>query len=177
VITSMKNLLSIVFLIVAVTACDISKFVNKDEAGNSKPNAATPAPMPSPSDSPAPKATASAPGLVSFLKRSVGRYPYEIKLLDNAELRNRLKKLLGKDFASMDENFDVQAPLEIINNVLMTTGCEAHNCGANQYLLFVDLKSDNINVFHVTDKETKHYFEHGEIHLPKKFADQITTEQ
>ncbi len=96
--------------------------------------------------------------------------------MDNAELRDRLKKLLAKDYPAMKANFDVQAPIEIIDGVMMTTGCEAHNCASNQYLLFVDLRSDNINVFHVGDEGTEHYFESGEIKLPKKFADRLTTE-
>jgi hypothetical protein len=172
----MKNLPLLAILCFAVMGCDISRFVNKGETSNSTANlTTTPEAKPSPSISPTPKPTPAAPSLVTFLKKSVGKYPYEIKLMENPELKSRLKKLLGKDYAAMDENFDVQAPLEVMNDVLMTTGCEAHNCGANQYLLFVDLKSDNINVFHITDDETKHYFEHGEIRLPKKFADQVTT--
>jgi len=170
----MKNLLTLAVLMIAVLGCDISKFISSK---NENLNAAKPSPTveskPSPSASPTRKPTPAEPGLIAFLKKSVGKYPYEVKLLNNAELKGRLKNLLGKDFAAMDKYFDVQSPMEVVNDVLMTTGCESHNCGANQYLLFIDLKNDNINVFHVGDDGTKHYFEHGEISLPKKFADQI----
>ena len=33
--------------------------------------------------------------LAPTLKKSVGKYPYEIKLLENEEMKGRLKKLLG----------------------------------------------------------------------------------
>jgi hypothetical protein len=174
----MKNIFLFGVLLAAVLGCDLSRFFGSSNGSNANVANRSPSPevKPSATIAPSPKPSSATPGLISFLKKSVGKYPYDIKLLENVELRPRLKKLLGKDFSAMEGYFDVQAPLEIVDDVLMTTGCEAHNCGANQYLLFVDLKNDNINVFHVTDDETKHYFEKGEIKLPKKFAEQVSSE-
>src|SRR6478672_3759689 len=41
---------------------------------------------------PTPKA-----GIVEILKKSKGKYPYELKLLENEEMKSRLQKLLGVD--------------------------------------------------------------------------------
>ena len=78
-------------------------------------------------------------------------------------------KLLGKDYADFKANFSVQSPIEIEGDVFKSGACQAHNCG-NNYFLFVDLKNDNINVFHIDDTVKKHYFEKSEIKLPAKFA-------
>jgi hypothetical protein len=174
----MKHLSLLAVLMVAGLGCDLSKYFSN--ANSADPDAARSSPSPtsrqSPSPSPTAKPAKATSDLISFLIKSDGKYPYEVKLLENAELKDRLKKLLGKDFSAMKAYFDVQAPIEIIDGILMTTGCEAHNCGSNQYLLFVDLKNDNINVFHAGDETTEHYFENGEIRLPKKFADQLSAD-
>ena len=169
----MMKLLPIVVLVIIVLGCDISKYVNSSK--NDTANAAKPTPTasPGPSISTKPEVTPAKPGIVSIIKKSVGKYPYEIKLLENEEMKGRLQKLLGKDFAGMKANWNVETPIEIENDIMMASGCEQHNCGANMYLMFVDLKDDNINVFHVNEDGTKHYFESGEIALPKKFADEV----
>ncbi len=73
----------------------------------------------------------------------------------------------------MKKYWNVESPIEIEDDVLMTSGCEAHNCGPNRYILVFDLNSDNLNVFHQEDSETKHFFENGEIKLPKRFVDEM----
>lgn len=165
----MKNILPLVVLMIAVLGCDISKYVNSGKPDNSNTAKPTPSSDSKPS-SPQPEATPSKPGVTSILKKSAGKYPYEIKLLDNAELKDRLKKLLGAEFAAMKANWNVETPMEIESGIFKASACEAHNCGSNNYILFVDLKNDNINVFHVEDSGTKHYFESGEIKLPEKFT-------
>ena len=174
----MKTLVPIVLLLIAVLGCDFSKYVDSNKNGNS--NVAKPAPetKPTPSATPKPEVTPSAPAYIALLKKSAGKYPYEIKLLDNAELTSRLKKLLGKDFADMKSHWNVETPMEIENGVFRASGCEAHNCSSNNYIMFVDLKADNINIYHVVEDEgTRHYFESGEINLPKKFASELSSDQ
>ena len=63
--------------------------------------------------------------------------------------------------------------IEVENEIFKAGACEAHNCGSNNYLIFVDLQKDNINVFHIEDSGKKHYFENGEIKLPAKFAEDL----
>ena len=169
----MQKMLALAVLLLAVMGCNLSKYV-----GNA--NSASPTPhntKPLRSATPVPEATPAVPSYLAMLKRSVGKYPYEIKLLDNAELKPRLKKLLGSDFSDMKEHWNVESPIAIENGIVMTTGCEAHNCGANSYLMFIDLENDNINVFHTGDEGTKHYYEGGEIELPRKFAAELSPDR
>jgi hypothetical protein len=174
----MKNLAVLSILILAACGCDISKYMAGSENANSAEATQSPTPKVAPAESPTSKPTPAVPGLVAVLRKNVGKYPYEIKLLDNPELKSRLTKLMGKDFAALRKNWSVESPIEIESGIAKTTGCEAHNCGGNQYVLFVDLKTDDINVYHIQDEiGTKHYFEKNEIPLPKKFSDEITPEQ
>ncbi|MGH9819995.1 MAG: hypothetical protein ACRD43_07475, partial [Pyrinomonadaceae bacterium] len=98
----------------------------------------TPTPAPTPTASPTPTATPK-PTIGAVLKKSVGKYPYDIKLLDIPDLKARLQKLMGKDFAEMKQYWNVETPIEVSGKVLKTSGCEQHNCGGNMYVLFVDL--------------------------------------
>ena len=169
----MKNLLTPAVLMIALLGCDISKYVNSGKNDNTNAAKPTAAASPVASSSPVPSPTPAKPGIVSVLKKSTGKYPEDIKLLENAEMKYRLKKLLGKDFPDMKANWNVETPMRIEGDVFMASGCEQHNCGSNMYLMFIDLRRDNINIFHVNDEGTKHYFEHGEIALPKDFADEV----
>lgn len=175
----MKNILPMIVLVAAVLGCDISKLTNSSNGGGA--NSAKPTPTaeskPSPTASPTAEATPDKAELLDTLKKSKGKYPADIKLLDLGALNARLQKLLGKDFAAMKKNWNVETPMEVEGGVFMASGCEAHNCSSNHYLLFVDLNNDNINVFHLEDSGTKHYFESGEIKLPLKFADELGTGQ
>ncbi|MBK8305124.1 MAG: hypothetical protein IPK98_17725 [Chloracidobacterium sp.] len=172
----MKNIPLIAVCLVAVLGCDISKYVNgvkNDNANIAKP---TPTATTAPVETPKPAATPAKPGVISILKKAEGKYPYELKLLENAEMKVRLQKLMGPDFAALKANWDVESPIEIVGGILRASGCEQHNCGANMYYLFVDIENDNINIYHIKDK-TQVYSEHSKIKLPKKFADELEGEE
>jgi hypothetical protein len=178
----MKNILNL--LVVAVIAllvlgCGLSKYLNK--SGNVAINKASPAPVAEPATTPPANVSATPkpaqPGIFDILKKSEGKYPYELKLLENIDMQARLKKLLGKDFADMKEYWNVETPIVIQDGILMTGGCEQHNCGDNRYYLFIDFAKDNINVIHIQDEKTNNYFEKGRISLPKKFADELGDNQ
>jgi hypothetical protein len=175
---ALRNVLTICILLVAVSACGISKYLNAP-GGNNAANTEKPAPTSEPVAAPSPTASPkpSPPGIFDTLKKSAGKYPYQLKLMENKEMQARLKKLLGPDYPAMKEHFDVQSPIEIVDGILMTTGCEAHNCGPNTYYLFIDFARNNINVFHVEDENTKDYFEKGRIKLPAKFAAGMGSDQ
>ena len=175
----MKNILLIVVCMVVVLGCDISKYVNSGKNGNS--NAAKPTPSAEPKPSPTVNKhdfdeTPTASSLAPTLKKYVGKYPYAVKLLDNSELKDRLKKLLGPDFAAMKANWNVETPIEIEDGIFMASACQQHNCSANTYYIFVDLEKDNINVLHI-ENGTQAYAEHGKIALPKKFEAEVAGDQ
>ena len=119
--------------------------------------------------------TAVAPASpLSSLKASVGKTAVDIKLWDNKDVGPRLEKLLGADYAAMKKFWGTESPIKADGDVLMMSGCEPHNCGDNQYVIFIDTAKDNINVVHINKGVAKDYKEKGDITLPKEFADELS---
>ena len=168
----MKNIAILAVFALSVLGCNFSNLVRSAGSANSNSTQASPTPKPSttPTSKPEPESTVAKPGYIALLKKSAGKYPSDIKLLENAEIRARLQKLLGKDMSDMKANFNVEIPNEIEDNIFKGEACQAHNCDANRYIIYVDLGDGNINVFHIEDGKTKKYLENGEIELPEKFA-------
>lgn len=98
-----------------------------------------------------------------------GQYPMEVAFLDNPLIKNRIEKLMGADYADFRKYWNVETPIVVEDSVLSTTGCEEHNCAANLYDLQIDLKNDNINIYHFSS-EIKSYKEKGDIVLPNGLA-------
>ena len=168
----MKNIAILAVLALSVLGCDISKLAKSAGSANSNSTQASPTPRPSttPASKPEPESTVDKPAFIALLKKSAGKYPSDIKLLENAEIKARLQKLLGKDWSDIKANFNVEIPNEIEDNIFKGEACQAHNCGDNRYIIYVDLGDGNINVFHIESGKTKKYLESGEIELPEKFA-------
>jgi len=82
--------------------------------------------------------------------------------------------VLFRSLAAMKANWNVETPIDIQNGILMTSGCQQHNCGGNIYYMFFDLKRDNINVYHI-EKGKRLYAENGTIELPSSFAEEMSS--
>lgn len=160
----MNHSVGILVFALAVLGCDLSRFTS-NSSGNSS-NSVPIATKPSPASPPSAEASPAEPSFISTLEKASGKYPADIRLLKIPELRERLRKLLGKDFGDLDAHWNVESPIEIKDGIFKAAACEAHNCGANTYFIFVDMKKDNINVYHIEDDVTKDYFEKGKIELP-----------
>ncbi len=169
----MRSIFLVVLILAAFTACGVSKHDNSAVPNNNTAKPSSPAATPKADVSPIAEATPKA-GIVATLTKANGKYPYELKLLEDPELKSRLQKLLGVDFAGMKANWNVETPIEIQNGILMTSGCQQHNCGGNIYYMFIDLEHDNINVYHV-EKGKQLYSENGRIDLPRSFADEMSS--
>lgn len=108
---------------------------------------------------------------IAALKESRGRTATDVELWDNRNISDRLEKLLGAEYAPMKAKWNTESPIGVEGNVLRMGGCEAHNCGANSYIIFMDADADNIEVVHVLNGTMKRVSEKGEISLPPSFAD------
>ena len=171
----MRNVLSVLVCLMSVLGCNLS---NLKQQNSNLVDSTRPTPSPFSSASPSPSATPTPtpkPPIGSVLKKSVGKYPYDIKMLDMPDLKARMQKLMGKDFATMKQYWNVETPIEVSGKVLKTSGCEQHNCGGNMYVVFVDLDKDNINVYH-TGEQHGTYFEKGKINLPPSYAQEVENE-
>lgn len=109
------------------------------------------------------------------LKEFAGAYPSDVNLLDQPELKERLKSLLGDEYTNFRKYWETETPVELEKNILVTTGCEQHNCAANQFVLQIDLNHNNINVFHFGQGGIQSYLENGPITLPPGLAKEFQT--
>jgi hypothetical protein len=161
-----------VLLIAAVTAFAIACGSPANTTNTNSPN--SPASNSSTPSNTLKTAVAPASPL-SSLKASVGKTAVDIKLWDNKDVGPRLEKLMGADYATMKKFWGTESPIKADGDILMMSGCEPHNCGDNQYVMFIDTARDNINVVHINKGVAKDYKEKGDITLPKEFADELST--
>ncbi len=161
----MKKVLLIACLVAFGSACGGPANTNTNPPNSAATNSSRPANVSS-----TPVAPASP---LSSLKASVGKTAVDINLWDNKDVGPRLEKLMGADYAAMKKFWGTESPIKADGDVLMMTGCEPHNCGDNQYVMFIDTAKDNINVVHIMNGIAKDYKEKGDITLPKQFADEL----
>lgn len=159
---------SIILMIGLLLACNLSKQDSNSSVANG--NSATVKPDEAPKTHEIEPTRTPSDASLDTLRASVGKTADDIQLWDNKELATRLEKLLGPDFAVMKKYWQTQTPIEAEGDVLSLGGCEAHNCGNNQYLMYIDTANNNINVFHFKNGKMKAYMEKGEIALPSGFA-------
>jgi hypothetical protein len=81
-------------------------------------------------------------GNLNFLKKYAGKYPHDVKLLNNTTLTTRLKKLLGNRYAFLKKTWAVETPIEINNNVFSAAGCQTHNCSDTNFIIVVDFSKN-----------------------------------
>jgi hypothetical protein len=163
----MRKVLFIACITTFAIACGApANTTNTNAPDSTASNSSTPATV---SSTPA---TPASP--LSSLKASVGKTAVDIKLWDNKDVGPRLEKLMGADYATMKKFWGTESPIKADGDVLMMGGCEPHNCGPNQYVIFIDTAADNINVVHIKNGVAKDYKEKGNITLPKQFADELS---
>lgn len=98
---------------------------------------------------------------LDFLKTLNGKYPDDAKLLENTAFTSRLKKLLGDRYTFLKETWAVETPMEYSNEVFSASACEAHNCGATNFIVVYDF-SKNIMYAGIREEEkVKTYAEDG----------------
>lgn len=108
-----------------------------------------------------------------FICGWVGKYPGEVKLLEQPALSSRLKTLLGNQYNFMMGNWNTETPIMMIDSIIHTSGCKAHDCASVSYDLYIDLPTDNINMYAIKNDTVKLYTENDTISLPKKFKDEL----
>jgi hypothetical protein len=85
------------------------------------------------------------------------------KILDNAVIKIRLKKLLGKrNYAAFLESFETLAPIEKKGDILFSRGCLIHACQHLESAIAIDLANQTIHAaIYREDKRTKYFNESG----------------
>lgn len=98
---------------------------------------------------------------LEFLKTLNGKYPNDAKLFENIAFTLRLKKILGDRYTFLKETWAVETPMEYSNDVFTASACQAHNCGATNFIIVYDF-SKNVMYAGIREEEkVKTYAEDG----------------
>ncbi len=80
---------------------------------------------------------------LNFLKTLNGKYPNDVKLLENSSLTQRLKILIGNErYNFLIENWATEIPMFFSNNIFIAEGCQAHNCSSTNFIIVYDFSKD-----------------------------------
>lgn len=89
-----------------------------------------------------------------FLTKYKGKYPSEVKLLNNTILKNRIIQLIGKKrYQYMNQTWAVEGGIGIKNNLFDASGCEQHNCDMTNFIIVVDIEKDILYVGYRVEDE------------------------
>ena len=81
------------------------------------------------------------------------------KILDNAAIKTRLKKLLGRrNYASFLESFETLAPIEKNDEILFSDGCLIQACGHLESAIAIDFVNNIIYAAIYRENEKTKYF-------------------
>jgi hypothetical protein len=96
------------------------------------------------------------------LKELKGKSPKNTKLLINPILTDRLIKLISEEkYQFIKSNWELESPIEFINNVLITSGCQKKDCKMNNFIIVIEYSKDALHVGIKQGVEIKTYSEDG----------------
>ena len=102
------------------------------------------------------------------LPANIANWQDSFKLVNNAAVKSRLKKLLGKKgYADFLESWETVNPIVKKGNVLFSSGCLIHACGNVESAIAIDLKSKTIHVGIFRDNEKTKYFNEAKRKTPQ----------
>lgn len=110
---------------------------------------------------------------LGFLVTYENKYVTREKLFENEVFAARLKKLDRFNYDALLQFWNTETPITVIDNIAHMSGCKQHDCPSNAYDFFIDLNSDNINIYHFRNNMLKLYQEKGMIELPEAFASEM----
>jgi len=110
------------------------------------------------------------PPELNYLISLNGKYPYDVKLLDNPKLKPRLEKLMGNQYEFLKNIWQVETPIEITDTFFYTWGMQAHSGGDPGAVLMVNLLRNVLYVGVRKDKHVKIYSEDSS-DVPKRLKD------
>ena len=90
------------------------------------------------------------------------------KILKNATVKSRLKKLLGKkNYADFLESWETLNPISKKGNFLFSSGCLIHACGHAESAIAIDLGTKTIHVGIFREGERTRFFNEKRRSTPK----------
>ena len=117
-------------------------------------------------------AVAQQSGSLNFLKQYNGKYPHDVNLFSNPDLKATLQKLLGTQFTYLVKNiFQTEAPVKIANNFVYLWGMQDNSGGDPSATILADVGGNILYVKILKDNQTKIYAEDGSGAVTKEVDD------
>lgn len=110
---------------------------------------------------------------MQFIREHVGQYPKAFGLFENEELKSRLEALMSQEADSLYLFWNVETPIQIMDDVVFASGCQQHSCPNHAYYLLMNLETNSINVYVFKQQNLTIYTEQGLIPLPRSFANEL----
>lgn len=99
-------------------------------------------------------------GNLDFLKDLNGKSCLK-DLLNNPIFKKRLMHLIGDRYNSLKIIAAVESPIIVNNNIVVITGCQAHNCNMTNFIVVVDLSKNMMYAGIRKEGRIKNYSEDG----------------
>lgn len=110
-------------------------------------------------------------GLLEFLSKYNGKYPFEVKLLNNPTIKKRLQHLLGvQQYTFVKEIMEVETPIEVKDGLFYAEGMQAHSGGDPSAVIMADILKDILFVGIFKDGKAS-FFAEGNAEPPLKLKD------
>jgi len=98
---------------------------------------------------------------LNHLQKLRGQYPIEVNLFKDKILNKRMKSLLKDRFFFLKNNWTVETPIEIRNNMFSAWGCQQHNCSNTNFIIVVDFTKNVVYVGIREEEKIKIFSEDG----------------
>ncbi len=108
---------------------------------------------------------------LAFLNELNGKYMFEVNIFDNPVMKQRLQKLVGKEFIPLKTQlFGVVGPYEVKNGMFYFWGMVPHSGGDPGALIMADITKDILYVGIRRNKKIQ-YFKETETQLPQRMIE------
>ncbi|MBE2219738.1 MAG: hypothetical protein IAE90_16120 [Ignavibacteria bacterium] len=106
---------------------------------------------------------------LEFLRKMKDKYPFEVDLLQNKIIKDRLAKLLGDRFEFIKNISELgpSTPIEVSGNIFSSYTCMQHNCGFTNYIIVADIAKNEIYVGIREEEKVKLYSENENSPFPE----------
>ena len=99
-------------------------------------------------------------------------------LLTESSIAPRLKTLLGTDYEQMVKYWNTETPFTKEGNILHASGCKQHDCNTYSYDLYIDTKSNKINIYKFSESKLTIFAEDDyQIVLKDSFLEDLNTKK
>lgn len=98
---------------------------------------------------------------LEFLRDLNGKYPYEIKLLDNNILKARLTNLIGDRYSFLKEKWNTETPIIVSDNIFVASAFETQRSELTSFIIVFDISNNILYVGMKENGQIQLYSENG----------------